>query len=209
MSGLLSLFRELAGIYAPTRVPAPDLFWACTRIAFGVSMVAAWGVEYKKVRDLEERFRSPDLLVEGNSAWWGDRADGALDMTIDISISNPFGPPSAVKDWKIEMNLPDKSVKGEIVMPTSANQIVSLSGFPERHITLRPETHLVRTSGAPVQAGAMSGGWVNVIFRGVTSVDIRSQKPMLTISCADVVSGKLHFCEMQLGDTPGIKIPGV
>lgn len=54
MSGSLSIFRELYGLYHGT-VPPPSLFWSCARIAFFVSAAILWGIEHRKRIDAETK----------------------------------------------------------------------------------------------------------------------------------------------------------
>jgi hypothetical protein len=77
MSGPLSIFRECMGLFFPGRVPGPELFWTCARIAFIVSITLLWIDEYRgrqkqkdsfnrRFRDLELRLadRGPRIKLE-------------------------------------------------------------------------------------------------------------------------------------------------
>jgi hypothetical protein len=54
MSGILSLVREFLLFEYPTKFQEPPLFWACLRIAFGVSLIALWYEERQKRLSLEK-----------------------------------------------------------------------------------------------------------------------------------------------------------
>jgi hypothetical protein len=62
MSGILSIYRELAGMYFPNAVPGKDMFWACTRMALFASLVLLWCREIKARKELEHPNEPPDSL---------------------------------------------------------------------------------------------------------------------------------------------------
>jgi hypothetical protein len=62
MSGILSLYRELAGMYFPNAVLGKDMFWFCTRIALFASLMILWYRERKARKELEHPNEPPDSL---------------------------------------------------------------------------------------------------------------------------------------------------
>jgi hypothetical protein len=62
MSGILSLYREVAGMYFPNAVLGKDLFWSCTRVALAASLVALWVRERKSRKRLENPKESSTSL---------------------------------------------------------------------------------------------------------------------------------------------------
>jgi hypothetical protein len=60
MSGVLSVFREFLIFQFPTRFQEAPLFWACLRVAFGISLIYLWYEERQK-RLLAEKALEPTL----------------------------------------------------------------------------------------------------------------------------------------------------
>jgi hypothetical protein len=55
ISGILSIFREVLLFTAPDKVQEKPLFWASVRIAFVLSLIAAWWIEHKRSSELTAR----------------------------------------------------------------------------------------------------------------------------------------------------------
>ena len=53
MSGVLSLVREVIGLYGWQQARSLEVFWICARIAFIVSAVMVYRIQNKKISELE------------------------------------------------------------------------------------------------------------------------------------------------------------
>jgi hypothetical protein len=61
MSGILSLVREFLLFQYPNRFQEPPLFWACLRIAFGISLIFLWYEERQQRLALEKQLQKPPV----------------------------------------------------------------------------------------------------------------------------------------------------
>jgi hypothetical protein len=59
MSGILSLMREFLLFQYPNRFQEAPLFWACLRIAFGISLIFLWYEERQQRLALEKQLQKP------------------------------------------------------------------------------------------------------------------------------------------------------
>jgi hypothetical protein len=54
MSGVLSLVREVIGLYGWQQARSVEVFWICARIAFIVSAVMLYRIQNKTIKELEQ-----------------------------------------------------------------------------------------------------------------------------------------------------------
>jgi hypothetical protein len=68
MSGALSVFREVYGLYSGV-VPARSLFWSCMYLAFVISATVLWMLEHKALLEEKGKNQVPDFGGEINAAF--------------------------------------------------------------------------------------------------------------------------------------------
>jgi hypothetical protein len=93
MSGILSLAREFLLFQYPTKFHEPPLFWACLRIAFGISLVGLWFDEHKKRSELEKSLKLGSSLK--------DRTIHLSRSILDFVYERSKGVPSA-PEWTVQ-----------------------------------------------------------------------------------------------------------
>jgi hypothetical protein len=194
MSGLLSLFREMVGIYAPTMIFGGNLFWACARIAFGLAMVSAWVIEHRKVAALERRFSAPNLKCELRIATGdlneGGRKTGSVVIAHGI-ISNPTGPPTALFEWTLELQFSDSRVIRGMIPVAPRNDITFPVPGLGSLVLPRSTYWLIQTATQPIVSGGIADGWMLAYFRGIEQSDLYNGV-QATVTVHDAVSGKSH-----------------
>jgi len=101
MSGVLSVFREFLLFQFPTRFQEAPLFWACLRVAFGISLIYLWYEERQK-RLLAEKALEPTLSPKDQLV---QLSRSILDFFYERSKGVPPFPPSTLpqlgKDFSV------------------------------------------------------------------------------------------------------------
>lgn len=71
MSGALSIFREVYGLYSGV-IPARSLFWSCAWVAFVFSAAISWVIEHKEKLEAEKRADTgrPRLTLKLDQGCW-------------------------------------------------------------------------------------------------------------------------------------------
>jgi hypothetical protein len=110
MSGVLSLVRELVGIYAPGKVPQASLFWRCTWIAFILSAAIVWYTEHKKVRELEQKLSLPAIFSQIAVGANRDKTTTPESLQISLILLNSWSGPIIYNVEKIEVLMDGHSV---------------------------------------------------------------------------------------------------
>src|SRR5947208_3203136 len=86
MSGLLSLVRELLGIYAPQSIAPAALFWTCTRVAFIVSAAGLIVSQRHELAKLRASKKRPDIQASDISIMTGQLSKRVTPTgTIDVA----------------------------------------------------------------------------------------------------------------------------
>lgn len=172
----------------------------------------AWKDEHIKWQALAERLRTRELRLEeeGTSEWWGTReSDKRFMLVVGGALSNPHGPPSAVINWRMQLEFPARTIVGETPLPSGSDILIPLQGKPGQQIILKQDHYWPDRTTDPIQPGGTAAGWFLSFFKDVSSDDIYATKPTVVLSCTDVVSRKDHSFRIRIGDhARGIRIPG-
>jgi hypothetical protein len=167
----------------------------------------AWRDQHRALVALQNKLRTPEFELKGQSVWWGTRADKRFLVTVIGAMTNAHGPTSATIDWKMKLVFPNRTVLGDIPSLPTADISVPLTGKGDAKLVLKIDKYWPNTTN-PIQAGAFSEGWFMAFFKDVTEPDVAKNRPKIVMSCFDVLSGKEHFFDLQIGGSPGVKIPG-
>jgi hypothetical protein len=198
MTGILSVFREIMGIYAPPgMIPASDLFWACTRVAFALAMVAAWIVEHRKVGSLEAGLKVPDFQGEIGTVIGGSFMVGGTErclLAVGAVIRNPRGPSSAALEWDLSILFADgKVIRGQR-FPFSGKDM-TVPAQTGQAVTLPAAAYLPVLMGKAIDAGGLADGWFMMSFDPSEVDEFYGRNGVLRLEFRDAATMTRHSVE--------------
>jgi hypothetical protein len=203
MSGMFSLFREVFLINNPEKAKDAHLFWRCVFITFIISAVWLWGIEHQQTLDLRGRLEgltSPKLTAEFAIALApSGTAEENTVVTLSGLIKNQ-GAPSVLDNWSLDVELPSKTIHGNLITLPTPNQIVDMEDPNHKTVVyLSGAEHWLRTARqAPIPTGGGVQGCVNGLVRGITPEDLVTKKATIVLSFHDI-SGKSWVFRHMLG----------
>ncbi len=176
----------------------------------------AWREQHLALVELQQRLATPQINLSIGSAWWGnwgtDASHGVLSVLFTLGVFNPHGPPTAMFDWELSLQLePDEtSTRGEMPINPSSDFPLHL---PNGQSLRLPKDGEVRRVAAvqPIPAGGLAEGWLLAIFRSVTPDQLNaSSHPCLVISARDVATKAQHSVQFEFsGRGQGVSLPGI
>lgn len=205
MSGILSLYRELMGMYRPDLVgSSKQVFWTCVRIAFILTAFAFIWNQSERIKKLEAKSKSPDFRGKANAVLTG-MWNGVPQIVVGGTISNRQGTASGAVDWKISVELEDSSIV-EGKFPPLPAQDIKVQNSPIGEVTLPVAKYLPIKMLEPLPVGGTVEGWIQAILPTLTQEDLYNKKAVVVIEFKDVITGKLHSFKEPIGER-GVHAP--
>jgi hypothetical protein len=181
----------------------------------------AWRDEHRKLLSLESRLGTPEFRIDGRSEWWGTaepdipEPSNFLPMIVQGAVVNPHGPPSAILQWRMKLEFPNRTVIGDNASRPVSDLIIPLNRHPAPGASSKPVLVLSvkewwpNATVSPVAAGGATVGWLMAFFKNVTPNDIEIDQPYLVVSFQDALTGKEHSFRKKIEHKwKGIRLPG-
>jgi hypothetical protein len=160
MSGILSIAREVYGLYSGT-LPARSLFWSCVWIAFVVSAAILWAIEHKQF--LSERAKNeiaPNIKITiSRILSRGKLGQASIELFADLALTLIEPRQVKVKSYSIVVLHQGVQVPGITVHDLEEWEVWredSRSGF--LRLSCWPITHHLN------QRGDQVNGWIHSHF---------------------------------------------
>ena len=122
-------------------------------------------------------------------------------------ISNPHGPDSALINWDMSIESPNKGLEeGNAPYPTAEG--LSLPIDAGRSIICKPDERIPLRTLNPIPKGGAVSGWLTKFYERTTYEDFRSGG-VIRVWCDDVVANKRHEFKIPYVDATGPKLTDI
>lgn len=204
MTGLLSLIRELQGIYQPNVIQQRSLFWHSVFVAFIISSAILWIIEHQKVKRLEMDKRSQDPKLNADFNVFAVAPAGIQDRDSIVAITGLItntGAPSIVKNIRVVVETGGKSIQGQFISLDSRGSRFQeiIDGEPVERI-MKFEDHWVRNcSSNPIMKGGGAIGGHVVLLPNITTDDVFRAGTIIMLTFQDVCDKSYEFKKVMSG----------
>lgn len=202
MTGVLSIMRELLGIYRPDEYQTRSLFWNCVIIAFIISAAILWFIEHQKAANLEKQLereksnKEPKLTAEFNVLATSPvgKHDESSVIIIMATITN-IGAPSIISNVQVIIKKGNMEIHGENLVLGQGPMF--LEG-EDLKLLLKEEDNLPKKGiSSPIPTGGALHGWHIVLAQNIQKQEIYNQDITIVFTYQDV-TGKLYITEKRM-----------
>ena len=179
ITGPLAVIREVKELYWPTKGKKRKkrLFTIFILCAFVVSAGALWGIEHKKVVDLERQLSNniPKLSATFNqiAASPAGKNNESSILTVVMLITNT-GAQSIVKDFEIVVTRKEKQIKGVPISPPQKIILWKNRNKKEGILLNRTDYLPDKCMTQPIVTNGGAGGFIQNFIPGVSVKEIFS-----------------------------------
>ena len=204
MSGILSIVRELLAMYEPIKYQEKSVFWNCIVIAFIVSagiLLYQGRRENQELRDQLVKLTVPSIsgeLIPFSIAPAGDSNQDSF-ITAWAVVDNK-GAPSILK----KISIFAKTADGRLVegLNVSMGRSVKLHSSGNTDVIWQSENYFPgKSSDNPVPTNGGRSGWIDGLFRGISSQQMHSTK--LIVKFSDI-NDRTYSIEGMWANRPAI-----
>ncbi|HEV1996153.1 MAG TPA: hypothetical protein VGR03_17600 [Candidatus Acidoferrum sp.] len=185
MSGILSLFRELLGVYRPDQAHAASLFWRCVWIAFIISSVSAWASQYHRANEAErklEETKQPSFKVTIGQSISVYRADQKATFWLPVITIVNGGAQSAILGWQIHYKSPTLD---QDVPPVRILEKTFELEIPNQPVFVMNPLEAVNLKKGPIVRGDSREGRLPVFIPGDHTKEISSGEALISVTVHD------------------------
>lgn len=127
-------------------------------------------------------------------------------MIVTGSITNRFGPSSAIMDWSLSLVFPDgHAVKGVVPLWNHEDFHLFTAAAPERELILNAKDYWpIKESNSPIPAGGVRCGWFWAVFQDTAQSTLSEVHPRVVLGFGDAINRRRHeislVADYKLGD---------
>jgi hypothetical protein len=174
MSGILSLYRELYGLYVGT-LPPRSVFWSSFYFAFVISAAVLWGLEHKAYRAEYTRNKKPELDGRILCAFWDSLTDhnghpclNQTRLVVNVRLVNKRDVPTTISSYALTViangaqydgTYQDLAVGTSIMHHSQYSDRFTTEGVDGKATAAFPLTLQIKEN-SPLRYAIEQGGWL-------------------------------------------------
>ncbi len=167
------------------------------------SSFVTWKDKNDELIAIQNKLKSPQFngQIEGYQLIASSKS---VTLIMEATIKNPFGPPSALTNWKMTIKFPDGHIiNGKILPLTGKDLKISLKKLkgapPKAAFIYPPGKYLPDVSSQPIPAGGLCGGWFWTQFKKDEFDKVYEKGASIELEFWDILSNKKHVLEEVMG----------